>query len=223
MPFAYLCDFDGTISPTDIGAEFVRRFTTRTPAESEALIERWRAGLLGNREVASAECAGLSVTPEEALAFVRGFALDPHFAPFTAAAAERGDHVVVVSEGFDFYVRDRLEHHGLADLPWSANRVRFDRGRVRLEFPHVAPDGCPGCGNCKGARVRASRRLGREVVLVGDGLSDRCGARLADHVVARGELLAWCRAEGIAAVEFESFADVERFALRMAHGPARHN
>jgi 2-hydroxy-3-keto-5-methylthiopentenyl-1-phosphate phosphatase len=45
-------------------------------------------------------------------------------------------------------------------------------------------------------------------VLVGDGLSDRCGAREADHVFARRDLLAWCRAERIEATPFESFADV---------------
>lgn len=218
MAFAYLCDFDGTISPMDIGAEFVRRFTTRDPSESDVLVERWRAGELGYRELAVAECAALSVTREQAMLFARGFALDPHFPAFAAAAARRGEPVVVVSEGFDFYVRDRLERLGLGALPWSANRALFEAGRMRLEFPEPG-DGCVSCGNCKASHVRRHQELGYEVVLVGDGLSDRCGARAADHVLARGELLAWCRHEGIPAVAFESFADVEVFSR---HGPARN-
>jgi 2-hydroxy-3-keto-5-methylthiopentenyl-1-phosphate phosphatase len=64
--------------------------------------------------------------------------------------------------------------------------------------------------------VRRYREKGFEVVMVGDGLSDRCGARAADRVVARGELLEWCRAQGIAAEPFADFADVEALA-----GPAR--
>jgi 2-hydroxy-3-keto-5-methylthiopentenyl-1-phosphate phosphatase len=49
-------------------------------------------------------------------------------------------------------------------------------------------------------------------VLVGDGLSDRCGAREADRVVARGTLLDWCAAEGVPALPFRDFADVAALA-----------
>ena len=82
------------------------------------------------------------------------------------------------------------------------------------EFPY-AGSSCGRCGNCKGARADDQRRLGYEVVMIGDGLSDRCGARAADRVVARGDLLEWCRREGVPAEPFEDFADVARFARRM--------
>jgi hypothetical protein len=116
----------------------------------------------------------------------------------------------VVSEGFDFYVRDLLERAGLGALPWSANVLRFENGRVRPEFPNA--DGCGRCGNCKGTHVRAWRARGYRTVLVGDGLSDRCGAREADQVLARRDLLAWCREEGIAVTPFDDFADVRQWA-----------
>jgi 2-hydroxy-3-keto-5-methylthiopentenyl-1-phosphate phosphatase len=51
--------------------------------------------------------------------------------------------------------------------------------------------------------------------MVGDGLSDRCAARVADHVVARGALAEWCAAEGIAYHGFADFADVARIARAM--------
>jgi 2-hydroxy-3-keto-5-methylthiopentenyl-1-phosphate phosphatase len=114
---------------------------------------------------------------------------------------------MVASEGFDFYVRDQLERAGLDDLAWTANGLRFADGRVMPEFPAVE-DGCGRCGNCKRRHVRAWRARGYRTVLVGDGLSDRCGAREADAVIARRDLLAWCRREGIAATPFENFADV---------------
>ena len=207
MPRAFLCDFDGTVSPVDIGAAFARRFSPDGAAESPTFLARWMRGEMGHRELTEAQCKLLAVTREEALSFARQFALDPHFAPFVSEARARGDEVAVVSEGFDFYVRDHLERAGLGQLPWSANTLRFEAGRVAPEFPPVA-DGCGRCGNCKGRHVRAWRARGYHTVLVGDGLSDRCGAREADRVHARRDHLDWCLSEGIAVTPFESFADV---------------
>jgi HAD superfamily phosphoserine phosphatase-like hydrolase len=207
MPSVFLCDFDGTVSPADIGAAFARRFSPAGAAETPAFLARWMSGEMGHRELTAAQCRLLAVTREEAMEFARGFTLDAHFAPFAREALARGDAVAVVSEGFDFYVRDQLERAGLGDLPWSANALRFEGDRVVPEFPEVA-GGCGRCGNCKGRHVRAWRARGYQTVLVGDGLSDRCGAREADRVLARRDLLAWCRGEGIAVTPFESFADV---------------
>ncbi len=207
MRRAFLCDFDGTVSPSDIGAAFARRFSPGGVAESRAFLDRWTRGEMGHRELTAAQCALLAVTREEALAFTRGFALDPAFAPFAREAQARGDAVAVVSEGLGFYVGDLLERAGLADLAWSANTVRFAEGRVIPEFPESA-GGCGRCGNCKGALVRAWQARGHHVVLIGDGLSDRCGARAADQVLARRDLLAWCRDQNIPATPFDTFADV---------------
>lgn len=207
MRFAYLCDFDGTVSPSDIGAALAKRFSPDGRAEGPELLARWFRGELGHRELTEAQCGLLSVTAEEALAFTRGFALDPHFAPFVREAESRGDTVMVLSEGLDFYVADQLGRAGLAGVPFAANVARFEGRRLVPEFPYAAA-GCGSCGNCKAVHVRRWRERGYATVLVGDGFSDRCGAREADRVLARRDLLAWCRIEGIAAEPFESFEDV---------------
>ena len=209
MRFAFLCDFDGTVSPEDIGAAFATAFSLGGVAESPALLERWRRGEMGHRVLTEAQCRMIRVAEDEARAFVRRFALDPAFASFVAERRAAGDAVCVVSEGFGFYVSDRLAAAGLGDLPWRANTLRFEAGGVRPEFP-PADEGCGDCGTCKGAEARRWRALGFRVALVGDGLSDRCGAREADRVLARGSLLSWCRANGVPAEPFEDFSEVSR-------------
>ncbi len=212
-PVAYLCDFDGTIAPSDVGARFARRFATDDGAVFRSLEPRWRSGELGHRELTEAECAVLEVSENEAAAFVRGFAIDPHFAAFARAAEARGDAVMVVSEGFDFYIAALLEAAGLGALPRAANRLRFEAGRVIPEFPHPTPS-CARCGNCKAQHVRAFAARGYRTVMVGDGYSDRCGARAADTVLARAGLREWCAREKLAAHPFEDFADVAAWAAR---------
>jgi 2-hydroxy-3-keto-5-methylthiopentenyl-1-phosphate phosphatase len=217
LRYAFLCDFDGTIAPRDIGAEFARRFSRGRDAEREALLARWMDETLGSRELTEAQCALLTVNEDEALAFVDGFEIDPAFGPFAREVVGRGDRVLVVSDGFEFYIRRLFERAGLSDVPLTSNRLRFDAGRAVPEFPN-AGQGCGRCGNCKGAHAERARAEGFTVVLVGDGYSDRCAAPVAHHVIARGALARWCAARGIAADGFESFRDV---ALRARALPGR--
>ena len=66
----------------------------------------------------------------------------------------RGDRVVVVSEGFGFFVEDQLRRAGLQELDWSANRLRFEGARAVPEFP-LAYAGCgQGGGRSFSARGR---------------------------------------------------------------------
>ena len=229
MRTTFLCDFDGTIAPADIGKALVERFSSGDPKRHRALLAGWLSGTTGHRELTVAECGMMRVTAAEAVAFTRGFGLDPHFAGFARAARARGDRVLVVSEGFDFYIQDQLDRAGLGDLPWAANRVRFEGDRMIPSFPHgTGPaeggSGCGRCGNCKAQHVRHARAAGDAVVLVGDGLSDRCAAEIADTVLARDGLLTWCRARGIEALPFEDFATVAALAhagrLGSGHGSA---
>jgi 2,3-diketo-5-methylthio-1-phosphopentane phosphatase len=209
MKLAFVCDFDGTVAPDDIGAGFVRRFGTGPDDALEAALARWRRGEIGHRELTQVECGRLRVTEPEAAEWASAFALDPEFAPFARAAVTAGHRVSVASEGFDFYIAELLRRAGLEAVAYTSNRLRFDDGRAIAEFPHAG--GCGRCGNCKGARVDEQRRDGYTVVMVGDGYSDRCGAKAADHVVARGDLLEWCRGGGIAVQSFEGFAGLARW------------
>src|SRR5215831_7623874 len=91
MPIAWLCDFDGTVSPNDVGAAFVERFSPGGEAARVPELAAWLGGRAGHRELTRAQCARVRAGRDEALAFARGFALDPAFAPFVRAALERGD------------------------------------------------------------------------------------------------------------------------------------
>jgi hypothetical protein len=104
-------------------------------------------------------------------------------------------------------VRDLLARAGLADLPWSAVGSSFVEGRFVPHFPR-AGTGCGRCGNCKGQHVSDHRARGYDVVLVGDGFSDRCGrAARGPGAGARGPA-GMVSARRCARHAFEGFAEV---------------
>jgi 2,3-diketo-5-methylthio-1-phosphopentane phosphatase len=221
-------DFDGTLAAADVGNRLFRRFGSDRERWERA-IEDWKKGRMTSRECLARECELTSGLDEAAArAFVAEFRLVEDASAFVAAARATGHDVVVASDGFTFYIEMLLEAAGL-DLPFRANRMRFEEAGPVPEYGSRGPDvalhdgrtaragesageGCGACGHCKGALVREAQASGRyrRVILVGDGFSDRCGARAADVVYAKDDLLPWCLAHGITARPFASLSDVAR-------------
>lgn len=204
----YLCDFDGTVALDDVGNRFFATFTVDRAAW-DAIIDDWVEGRAGGREVLARECALVDFDPARLAAFLDGRGLDPGFAPFVAAARAAGGEVRIASDGLLTYIRPLLESHGLGDVAVRANEPRLaPGGRLEPKFGSAEGEGCGRCGTCKGAVLDAARDGFARTVFVGDGLSDRCAVPRADIVYAKDDLLAFCRAQGIAARPFASFADV---------------
>ncbi len=215
-PGTVVTDFDGTLTRADVGHELFLRFAG--PAASE-VVALWKRGEIGSRECLIRECAAARVTPEALRAFARAQPIDPGFAPFVTAARALGWRVLVASDGLDLYIRIILAAHGLR-IPMRTNRGRLVAGRIVPSFPH-AGRGCGRCGNCKAGAIEDARGRG-PVVFVGNGLSDRCAAGVADAVFAKDDLATHCRDAGLPFVAYNSFSDLARtwFGNRTLHGTA---
>ncbi len=113
--------------------------------------------------------------------------------------------VVVVSNGFDFYVDTVLDDLGLHRVARHAGRARFDyRWRVR----YLSPRGIELVDGFKLSYAAAFKSAGDFVIYVGDGLSDVEAARLAPVVFARSTLWERLKDEHPRIFPFETFNDV---------------
>jgi 2,3-diketo-5-methylthio-1-phosphopentane phosphatase len=200
------CDFDGTVALNDVGNELFIRFADGRWVEP---VSAWTRGEISSRECLIQECAFARATVEQLERFAEEQELDPTFRQFVNYCRAGGIPVAIVSDGLDFYIERILERHGYDDLPFFANHLEFDNGRLIPTFPYYA-FGCGRCGNCKGYHVRSLAMPDEVAVYIGDGLSDRCGAEVADLVFAKDDLLRYCQAQGIVCREFRDFADILR-------------
>jgi 2-hydroxy-3-keto-5-methylthiopentenyl-1-phosphate phosphatase len=207
---AVIVDFDGTVCLHDVGVDLVERFGA-DPSRSGALAEidrAFEAGRIGLRDVLVAEAASLGGSDADLIAFAHEHCpLDPTFVPFAAWVAAEGLPLTVVSDGFGLHVRPLLAAAGLAHLPVITN----DWQRGRLGYPAAHPI-CVGCGTCKKRAVEHARTVHGTVAFVGDGVSDRFGARYADVTFAKDGLAEHCRRESIPFLPYRNFDDV-RLAL----------
>lgn len=200
------CDFDGTIAKRDVGNLVFCHFGSES--HWWGLVEQWRQGRLEGREMWGRQAEVMRLTEAELDAFVAPLAIDDSFAALAGFAQVNRIPLTIVSDGMDAYIARILTAHGFGDLPLRSNRmVLAPGGAVRVEFPWHG-QGCGRCANCKGLHVRRERRPGETTVYIGDGLSDVCGAREADIVFAKKQLLEWCRENNREHIPFTSFATI---------------
>ena len=205
-PVSFLVDYDGTISQVDIGdALLARHFSDAAElARKDALYE---AGRLGSRELIKWDMDVLPRDPELLVREAAAMPNDPSFPGFVSGVRRRGAQLEVVSDGLGFYVRSNLAAMGLTDVPVATNENRLADGGAGVSFPYGHPT-CFVCGTCKRERVRLHQAVGRVVVFVGDGMSDRYAAAHADVVFATGDLARICADEGWPYHAWQNFDEV---------------
>lgn len=203
-----LCDFDGTTAANDVG-----NFLFRTFADDRCfdIVREWKQGKINSKECLEQECSITRVTKTELSAYCDSQTLDPYFKAFVDFCRAKEIEVGIASDGLDFYIEKILRNHGLnGEVEVYANHLEFvEPDRLRPQFPYFE-FGCGECGNCKGFHVRRAQQDGSQVVYIGDGLSDRCGADAADMVFAKRnrDLIEHCRAHNIPHYEYDNFQEV---------------
>jgi 2-hydroxy-3-keto-5-methylthiopentenyl-1-phosphate phosphatase len=200
---AIFVDFDNTISCGDVLNSVIEEYS-RT-SEWMRWQDDWREGRISTIECLQRQVGNLEVTREDLLARVRQVDIDPGFASLQQWAARTGTYLAIASDNFDIIVRAILEHHGIVPPPLFANALDFEGSRPLPSFPYRSAT-CPRCANCKGSHFAPFK--GREIVYVGDGLSDVCPALRADRVYAKDALAEYLSGKGVAYLPFRNLGDV---------------
>ncbi|MEN5313825.1 HAD-IB family phosphatase [Pseudomonas koreensis] len=204
-----VCDFDGTITRTDVIDSILERFADPS---WEAIENEWLEGKIGSRECLSRQLALIQATPAQLLEFFDSIEIDPDFPDFVDHVIGLGASLEVVSDGIEQGIARILARNYVTLLPILANRLRqIDHDKWRIDFPY-ASDACrAAAGNCKCKSTPGSKR----VLVIGDGQSDMCVASTADFVFAKDRLAEHCERNGIAYARFDSFAELPQLLARL--------
>ncbi|WP_295476936.1 HAD-IB family phosphatase [uncultured Pseudomonas sp.] len=202
MHWHIVCDFDGTVTRTDVIDSILERF-----AEPgwEAIEQQWLDGQIGSRECLTRQLALVRATPAQLLGYFDSVAIDPDFPAFVDLATSLGATLDIVSDGLEQAIARILSRNDCSLLPIVANGLRqVDHDRWRIVFPYARDTCRAAAGNCKCRSVPA----GRHVLVIGDGRSDMCVAETADFVLARGSLADHCVRLGLPHARFDTFAEI---------------
>jgi 2-hydroxy-3-keto-5-methylthiopentenyl-1-phosphate phosphatase len=207
-------DFDNTITCGDVLDRLIE--TLAVGHGWRELEEAWAAGQIGALACLDGQLRAVRAGWPELGAVLDAVQLDPGFVTLRDLLRAEGIELTILSDNFDAFIAYVLRRHGLADVPFFANRVEVAGGRTLPSFPFANPD-CPGCAHCKKTHFVPRGDDRRRVIYIGDGRSDLCPARHADLVFAKASLLTSLRAEQIDCVAFGDLADVARALRHLFH------
>ena len=197
-------DFDGTITEQDTlvflaielggGVEMV-----------ETIGRLIKSNQLSLREGIAAEMRSIRAPWAEAEELLREHVtIDEHFKPFALWCRENSLPLTVLSAGFYQTIELFLARDEFPEIEVLANQLKPDETRGwQCEFRDDSD-----WGHDKARALRAARERGQYTIFIGDGLSDRAAAEVADEVFAKHSLATFCQEKQLAFHPFETFADV---------------
>lgn len=208
---AVLCDFDGTVAKCDVGFHIYTKFGNEGWLE---INNRWRRGEISSKECLIGEYSLIDADEEDVRNYILEMEIDDGFPSLVSTCRKNGIPIAIVSDGFDFYIYALLEKYGLSDVPVFCNRMEFNGRKVKLDFPFYEM-GCGVCGNCKRFHVDNLRRLGKTIIYIGDGLSDKFAACASDIIFAKGELKEYLDKVGLIYNDFSCLTEVDEWLKRL--------
>jgi 2-hydroxy-3-keto-5-methylthiopentenyl-1-phosphate phosphatase len=198
------CDFDGTVTVDDISFMLLDAFAK---GDWRALDDEYTAGKITVGEFNDRAFAMLRADKEEMLDYIKGKAVvRAGFKDFTALCKKKRIRLVIVSNGWDFYVKQILEDMGINDVEYHSAETYFETGRLQVRY--VGPEGQVVDTEFKEKYMSKFSNEGYHVVYIGNGTSDLSPAKGAKQIFATDSLLENCRKAGIHCVPFTSFHEI---------------
>jgi 2,3-diketo-5-methylthio-1-phosphopentane phosphatase len=203
METVYFVDFDHTISKKDVWDAIARM---SDPVAWRNMIDRYIAGELKSQDCNRMLAELVQTTEPEARKVVMSIGIDPTFHDFVAFAKEQNSPLLIVSDGYDYYIEMLLKEEGLEFLEYYCNKMQWTENGVKVEFPLNREDCENSMAHCKCQHIKA--RTGTRRVYIGDGISDICASQKCEVVYAKRNLLEFFQNKGLPHQPFDTFLDI---------------
>lgn len=217
-----LCDFDGTITQNDVTDEILNNYGNPRWIEIGKLYLKGKISHgkmnLCFAEMVKASPEEISNLIEKKIRFREGFSQIVDF------AKEKRLRLLIVSSGWDFYIRRLLKQYNpvfiehIDDLteisnkylPVISNTVEYDaknyRWKLNLKWDYIK---CTLSSPCKAKIALQLKKLGfKKVVVIGNSESDICMAEAADLAFSTGSLTNICNKKKITSKHFMNFGEI---------------
>jgi 2-hydroxy-3-keto-5-methylthiopentenyl-1-phosphate phosphatase len=198
------CDFDGTITEEDASFFLLDAFAQ---GDWRQVLQEYKEHRISVGQFNSRAFAMVKADESTLLGAIKGkVKMRAGLHDLVSYCKKRDFRVVIVSNGLEFYIKAILKDIGLANLEVHAAQSSFYPEETKVQY--VGPDGNELDDGLKEAYIKLFLKQGYRVVYIGNGDSDILPAKYAHLILARGELLAYCRENNLECKPFNDFTNI---------------
>jgi 2-hydroxy-3-keto-5-methylthiopentenyl-1-phosphate phosphatase len=209
MKTAIQIDFDGTVTLEDVSFMLLDIYVGN---EWRKYLEEYSSGKITvgtfNRKVFGMLKADRKTMTDFVLTS-EGVKIRPGFKELLEYCSGKGYRLLIVSNGWDFYIEailKKLGVNGNKGLEIYAAETLFYDGNMKAEY--IGPNGKEVEDGFKEAYTKMLVKNGYPVIYIGNGDSDIYPARQAKFIFATDQLLKRCQAEKLDCIPFNDFFEV---------------
>ncbi len=205
--FKIFVDFDGTISAEDVGDAIFREFGNLKTVNK--IIDDLLADRISSKSCWEKLCQTTGTVDKSKLDnLIDRINIDDTFSDFVKYCKEHSNGLIVLSDGFDYYIEKIFEKYSLQGIKYYANKLNVTADGVLVpEFPYYDSN-CVSSANCKRNHVINHSSDEDITVYIGDGNSDKDAAQYCDFIFAKSNLLKYCEVNRITYFPYNNFLDV---------------
>ncbi len=198
------CDFDGTIIRNNLSVLIREHFA---PDAWRAIERDYLEGRITVEESNRRQFALIKEPKEKLQDFIRcHIYVRQGFPEFTADCEAKGNHLVIVSSGLDFYIECVLGELGMSDIELYCGKTEFSEKGIMVSYTDQK-------GNTiehgfKISHLNWLKKRDSRIIYIGDGLSDLEAARNANYVFATDHLARLLKEDHISWSSFDNFIDI---------------
>jgi len=198
------CDFDGTIIRNNLSVLIRERFA---PDAWRAIEADYLEGRISVEESNRRQFALIKEPKKRLQEFVRGHIdVRQGFPELIANCEAKGNRLVIVSSGLDFYIDTALSELGMCDTELYCGKTEFNEKGIMVSYADQKGNAIKQ--GFKISKLNWLKQRDKTIVYIGDGLSDLEAARHANYVFATGHLAILLTEEHIYWSSFDNFFDI---------------
>ncbi|MDR3609759.1 MAG: MtnX-like HAD-IB family phosphatase [Ignavibacteriaceae bacterium] len=200
-------DFDGTITREDVGESIFRNFGDRSKVDK--IIEDLLSDRISAKQSWIDLCASVDKVDVNTLnEFIYKMEVDPGMYKLIQFCRDHDIQIIVLSDGFDYYIDMIFERENLTGLKYFSNHLEISsQNKLVPEFPFEDPNS-RNTANCKKNHIITNSSDEDITMYIGDGNSDKDPALYCDFIFAKRSLLKYCEKERVSYFPYKTFDDV---------------
>lgn len=200
-------DFDGTITKEDVGESIFHSFGDKIKVEK--IIDDLLCNRISAKQSWIELCNSINEVDIDLLNdLIYKIEIDPGFHNMVKFCEVHNIQIIILSDGFDYYIDRILKKEKIDHLKYFANHLFISpKNKLNPEFPYEDPN-CINSANCKKNHIINNSSDEDFTIYVGDGNSDKDTALYCDLIFAKKSLLKYCEKERVSFSPYKTFDDV---------------